>query len=112
MTTFMNDIEMRAIEDLYQQIKDEFKVKKIILFGSKARGDAQKYSDIDLLVLAEKPRLQEDRWKLSDVTAEINVDYGVALNCLYFNLKDWELGENVNPLLKQNIEKEGIELGL
>jgi predicted nucleotidyltransferase len=44
-----------------QRIVDQFSPKRIILFGSQARGDAGTHSDVDLLiVLAEvKDRRQE-----------------------------------------------------
>lgn len=107
----ISETEQIAIQKLYSNIKDEFKVVKILLFGSKARGDAEEYSDIDLLVLTEKDRDIKDRYRLSGIAADISIDYGIALSCLYMNDKDWEQG-NVNPLLKQNIEREGIEIVL
>ena len=108
----LSSIEQTAINQLYNQVKNEFDVEKIILFGSKARGDDEKYSDIDLLILTKKEKTNSDRTKLSDIAAEINIDLGVALSCLYYNIYDWEQGEEINPFLKQNIEKEGIDLVL
>ena len=35
-------------------LKEKFKPQKIILFGSRARGDNHKESDYDLLIVAEK----------------------------------------------------------
>lgn len=106
----ITETEREAIRNLYTRIKDEFLIDKIILFGSKARGDAEKYSDVDLLVLTNTTKTRNDRERLSDIAADINIDYGVALSCLYFNLSEWELGDSVNPFLKDNIEKEGIVL--
>lgn len=112
MDPHMNPDEWKAIQALVPEIKNKFKVKKMILFGSKARGDFDKYSDVDLLVLTEAVKTTEDRWQLSDIVAEINVDFGVALNCLYFNERDWEKGVNINPLLKVNVENEGVEIAI
>lgn len=106
----INAVELEALKKLYTLIKDPFNVKKLVLFGSRARGEAEEYSDIDILVLTKSPRLSSDRSKLADLSAEINVDYGVAISCLYYNEEDWESGEVINPLLKQNIEREGIEV--
>lgn len=111
MPAQVSEVEKVAIQKLYSSIKDEFKVSKLLLFGSKARGDAEEYSDIDLLVLTKKPRDVKDRYKLSGIAADISIEYGIALSCLYINDKDWELGD-VNPLLKKNIEREGIEIVL
>ncbi len=44
-------VEMEKIQDFCDRIAREFRPEKIILFGSHARGDAGKYSDVDLLVI-------------------------------------------------------------
>ncbi len=44
-------VEMERIQDFCDRIAREFRPEKIILFGSHARGDAGKYSDVDLLVI-------------------------------------------------------------
>jgi predicted nucleotidyltransferase len=46
MPVQINEIEREAIESLYSSIKEQFKVNKLILFGSRARGDSEEYSDI------------------------------------------------------------------
>ncbi|WP_018130142.1 nucleotidyltransferase family protein [Effusibacillus pohliae] len=108
----VSELEAEAIQRLYEKIKDELQVAKIILFGSKARGEAGPYSDVDLLVLTYKERSKEDREKLSDIAADINIDYGVALSCLYYNIDDWQAGDSINPFLKDNVEREGVEVVL
>lgn len=108
----LSEQEQQAIQKLYAIIKHEFEVKRVMLFGSRSRGDAGEYSDIDLLVLTRKPRNLQDRLRLSNITAEINVNYGVAISCLYINMDDWEQDNNINPQLKQNIEQEGMTLAL
>ena len=42
---------MAILDDLVHRITDRFAPDKIILFGSRARGEATRDSDIDLLVL-------------------------------------------------------------
>jgi predicted nucleotidyltransferase len=44
--TSLNDIKTYA-----QEIANRYSPEKIILFGSYARGDAGKYSDVDLLLI-------------------------------------------------------------
>ncbi len=47
---------IKNILDKYEKIlKKKYKVKKIGIFGSYARGDQKKDSDIDILVELEKP---------------------------------------------------------
>ncbi len=44
-------VAMKDIEDLGRRIAHEFKPRRIVLFGSHARGTASTDSDVDLLVV-------------------------------------------------------------
>lgn len=48
------------IEKMTQRIVERFHPQCIILFGSRARGDGKKDSDIDLLIVAPS---EEPRWQ-------------------------------------------------
>jgi predicted nucleotidyltransferase len=48
-------IPAAAIRAVTRQIAEKFKPKKIILFGSYARGNPGQYSDVDLLIIMESP---------------------------------------------------------
>lgn len=56
-------IPQQAIDDIVRQIVEKFNPKKIILFGSYARGDFKPESDLDLLVVMETS-LKESRQAL------------------------------------------------
>ncbi len=49
------------ILELVEAIKKHDNVEKIILFGSLARGDADKYSDIDIVVIQKTDKRFIDR---------------------------------------------------
>lgn len=53
------------------------------LYGSRARNDAHKGSDWDLLILLDKPEMDAN-------------DYGYAYP---FRLLGWEIGEEINPTI-------------
>jgi predicted nucleotidyltransferase len=56
-------IPEKAIQDVVRQIAEKFHPKKIILFGSYARGNPRPESDVDLLVVMDTP-LKETRQAL------------------------------------------------
>lgn len=49
------DITMAAIRQVVNQIVDRFAPRKVILFGSRATGKARRDSDVDLLVITDRP---------------------------------------------------------
>jgi len=51
-STSLTKNESDAIDAAVRMLKSEFSVVKVILFGSKARGDHDEHSDIDLFVVA------------------------------------------------------------
>jgi predicted nucleotidyltransferase len=50
-SVLMTMISIDAIREYATKIADRFQPEKIVLFGSQARGTANRYSDVDLLVI-------------------------------------------------------------
>jgi len=70
--------ERVAVEEYVSRIRDRFpeRILSVALFGSKARGDADAESDIDLIVLVdvEDREFRSELWRIaSDVSLEHNV---------------------------------------
>jgi len=90
------------IAELYEQ-----RLKKVILYGSYARGQANdEHSDIDLAVVLDgnvNPGKEIDR--MIDIITDINLDYGVLLSVYPVSEKDYS---SVNSPLMLNVRREGI----
>ena len=81
-------------------------IKKVILYGSYARGEATKNSDIDLLVIVEKSlNLFEVRESLSDLLFDILLDKGELISVI---VVPEHLYENYNSPFMLNVRKEGL----
>lgn len=75
------------------EIAEKYKVEKVILFGSRARGDFRRTSDIDLAV------------KGGDfINFSLDVDEETS-TLLMFDFVD--LNRSIQQELRENIEKEG-----
>ncbi|MCL4458155.1 MAG: nucleotidyltransferase domain-containing protein [Nitrospirae bacterium] len=60
MATVTTENIMSIVSLIAKKLKEEYRAKEVILFGSYARGEAHEDSDIDLLVIADtKERLHE-----------------------------------------------------
>ena len=91
----------REVIEEIKKIKIKYpKIEKIVLFGSRARGDHRYNSDIDLCVFAPVAFFDEFLIFSRDVE-EIHTYY--SFDILFWNNLS-------NELLKQDILKEGIDL--
>ena len=85
----------------------EDRVQSIILFGSRARGDAREHSDYDVVVVVDR-RTPEVRAILSDITVEILDRQGALVACLLRDEREWSATRGYP--LGMNVAREGIAL--
>ena len=101
-------------EELLKRIKSDILAiepsAEIILFGSRARGDAREASDWDVLVLVDGvvDRLRKE--KLISYIYNIELEYEVCLSTFLKSKIEWETPFNQASALNNNIEEEGIHL--
>lgn len=98
---------MKQMRKLAGELSDS--VSDVILFGSRARGDARPDSDWDLLILVNKDHLAPDDFsRLVYPFMVLGFDNGMTVNPLIYTKKDWE--KRSFTLLYKNISEEGIRL--
>jgi predicted nucleotidyltransferase len=84
--------EELAIVEAARTVKSEFPVEEIILFGSKARGDHDAFSDIDLLLVTTKPLHWKDEKAIVEVLFDIGMTHDVIFTPLFVSKEEWKGG--------------------
>jgi uncharacterized protein len=102
---------LSAVQQFAQRIRRDFPVKQILLFGSRARGDHQADSDVDVAVVLEgerQPRLDAVK-QLSDPAWDVMLDSGLFISPYPLWQDEWDNPALVsNPWFIRNIKAEGI----
>lgn len=86
------DKDRNSILEAARSLKSELPVSQVILFGSKARGQADVNSDLDLLVISSCPVTAYLRAAVSEKLADINLQNDVVLSPVVVFEKDWTDG--------------------
>jgi predicted nucleotidyltransferase len=106
----LKDNERKALYELKERLLKKYPEVEIILYGSKARGDFDKESDIDLLILVKSlvnTRLEEE---ITHITFDIELNYDVVFGKIVENKDFWNMPLSKVMPLHLNIDKEGVYL--
>lgn len=83
---------------------------EIILYGSRARGDAQADSDYDLLILTGRtPSVQLDEAILDNIYP-VELETGAMISFVVQNETDWNKPKYRALPFHQNIDREGVPI--
>jgi predicted nucleotidyltransferase len=83
---------------------------EVYLYGSRARGNARKISDWDLLILLNSAKISFNlETKFMDEFYEIELETGEIISPMIYSKEDWNENYLFTPLF-ENIQKEGVRL--
>ena len=113
MMTIATKLDLPPIIELRDHLLSRLPglIKRIVMYGSHARGDAGKDSDVDVLVVVEEYStsvVEETRAARYEVMERYH--YQPLLSLLVLSDKDWRELSKRSAGLKHNIEREGIEI--
>lgn len=105
-----NDREKLVLDKLAEVVEEIAPGSEVYLFGSRAKGRAQKNSDWDLLILLNQPSVSfELETGLMDAFYEVELETGEIIAPLIYSKSDWE-NRHPHTSLYENIEREGVKV--
>jgi len=98
---------LEIIEEFKSKISDKLGKAEAILFGSHARDDAEKESDIDIFVILDREIDIKVKEAVYDIAYELSLEYDVVLDVSVYSRAEWNRYRGVLPFII-NVEKEGV----
>jgi DNA polymerase sigma len=104
----MNPTEQAILKRFKELVSKQLPLSKMVLFGSRARGDADPDSDMDVLVVLEDSAPDEAEDVVSDCAWEAGFQYGIVVVPVSVSRDAWENGPLSSSLLAIAVEQEGV----
>lgn len=107
----LTDKERQVVIEFVQKVRQRFdgQVASAFLFGSRARGDAEADSDMDVLVVISGAG-PEIRREIRHLAVEVWLEHGIYLSIRVWSRAHYRKLEKLQTLLYRNIQRDGIDL--
>ena len=106
----MNALEKKILADFRRKIDAQFPGCQLILFGSRARGDADPDSDMDVLVILDRGVSAKDVEAVSECAWEACLGQGIVLAPVAVSRHEWEEGTLSSSLLAIAVAQDGVRV--
>ena len=108
---------MRSTHDILLEFTQQIKrilgksLKKVILYGSYARGDYRENSDIDIMILTTltDEEIEQNETPIFNLAFEFQMEYGVDISVILKNENHFNYWLGALPFYN-NIQEEGVVL--
>ena len=102
------DVNDRLVLNRFKNLLSKnLKVKQLVLFGSRARGDADPDSDMDILVILDNHDQVVEKY-VSDCAWEAGIDDGIVICPIIYSTLEWESDITQYSLLAKMVREEGV----
>ena len=103
--------EKKAVREFITRVRSVYgdRIQHASLFGSKARRNWKKYSDVDILLVVEgnDRKLRED---IIYTSADIDLKYNVLLDVRVISAERWQYYADIKAGLYQNITRDAVPI--
>jgi len=103
--------EKHIVEEFKRQVEQRFpgELIRVVVFGSKVRGDATRESDVDVLVI-----IHSEGWRLGDEIRSLGyaleLEHGVVLSIQVMSERHYEALRLFGSQFFKAVEQEGVSV--
>lgn len=105
----MTPYERQVVDEATAAILSVEPRARVILYGSRARGEAHAESDFDLLVVTPGPVTAADRDPYYAATVDIDLKYGELTSLLFVPAAEWRARRDTHFFLRE-VLADGISI--
>ena len=99
--------EINALEKVAGSLSTLPEIERVLFFGSRARGDFDGSSDLDLLIVVTDIRVKN---RVIGILHDIELEYDVPISPVVFTSKEYKINKSLKSTFIENLERDGIAL--
>jgi len=103
-------VDVELLQRCKRAIREVVPDADVILYGSRARGDAGEHSDYDILIIVNGPVDMALKEKILDNVYPLELESGAVLTLIVYNKQQWDSPLYRAMPLHKNVDKEGVLL--
>ena len=97
--------EKEAIEKISSELSNLSEIEKVVIFGSRVRGDFDAFSDLDVLIVVKKIAV---RHRVIHALHEIEMAYDIPLSPVIYTVREYAMNKKLKSNFISNVEREGV----
>ena len=106
----LRENELAAVNELKRVLAREFGLVKLVLYGSKARRDSDAESDIDVLIVLDRPCDWQTEFRVYDLCFDIGLEHDVLVQPVIYSEAEYVADRTRATPFYRNVVEEGMEL--
>lgn len=110
-SVFLTEAEQAAVESVVESLVGTLgeNLIRLVIYGSKVRGDYSEDSDIDLLVLVKQVS-SEQRMLIYDRLLDLELRYESRISLVFFSEYEYERNLELESFFIENVNRDGVDL--
>ena len=101
-----------AVLEAARTLAQHLPVERVVLYGSKARGDDGPDSDIDLLILTSRPLDMAEGFSVTDLLQPVQHGQDCIISPLRLSADEWYRGVYQVLGIRHEIDRDGVDVPL